>query len=158
MPRDAWHADNARCSVARTRAVVGERWTLLVLREAFYGVRRFDDLPRNLGAPRNVLTARLQTLVEHGLLLRVPYREPGARQRFDYKLTARGRELLPALIALMQWGDRHLADEAGPPVVVRHRDRGEPVRATLTCAAGHSDLTAYDTTPSPGPGLLAAHG
>jgi DNA-binding HxlR family transcriptional regulator len=152
--RDAFSADN--CSVARTLQVVGERWTMLVLREAFYGVRRFDDIQRGTGAPRNVLTERLKTLVHHGLLERVPYQEPGVRRRFEYVLTGRGRELLPALVALMQWGDRHLADPDGPPVVLRHRDCGALVHAVLACDAGHTRLTARDTRPELGPGARAA--
>ncbi len=142
--------------MARTLEVIGERWTMLVLREAFFGVRRFNDLQRNLGAPRNVLTARLATLVDAGILRRVPYREAGSRERHEYRLTSAGLDLMPALIAVMQWGDRHLADECGP-VVVRHRDCGEPVSAVLTCAAGHSGLTARDTEPTPGP-LLQQRG
>lgn len=144
-----------RCSVARTLAVVGERWTMLVLREAFYGVRRFDDFQRHLGVARNVLTARLATLVDHGLLVRTPYHEPGRRRRDEYRLTPAGQELLPAIIALMQWGDAHLADAAGPPVTVAHRGCGAPVHAELVCAAGHGALTARDTAPGPGPGMLA---
>ena len=144
---DRTSAARDTCSVARTLEVVGERWTMLVLREAFYGVRRFNDFQQLLGAPRNVLTARLQTLVDAGVLRREPYREEGARERHEYRLTEAGRDLMPALVALMQWGDRHLADEAGGPVVVRHRDCGEQVSAVLTCAAGHAGLTARDTVP-----------
>ena len=149
MERDGLPFDH--CSVARTLEVVGERWTLLVLREAFYGVRRFTDFQRNLGAPRNVLTARLQTLVDAGVLRRVPYREDGARERHEYRLTAAGVDLLPTVVALMQWGDRHLCDDAGGPVVVQHRDCGAPVSAVLACAAGHTGLTAFDTEPVLGP-------
>lgn len=154
MLQDRTALSSANCSVARTLEVIGERWTMLVLREAFYGVRRFDDFQRLTGAPRNILTARLRTLVEHDVLTRVPYREPGARQRYEYALTPRGRELLPAILALMQWGDEHLADPAGPPVVVKHRSCGEPVRAVLACDAGHSRLTARDTYPEEGPGAV----
>lgn len=150
MDRDGLPFD--QCSVARTLEVVGERWSLLVLREAFYGVRRFTDFQRNLGAPRNVLTTRLQTLVDAGVLRRVPYREEGSRERHEYRLTAAGRDLLPAVVALMQWGDEHLAGETGAPVVVRHRACGNPVSAVLTCAGGHAGLTAFDTEPVLGPG------
>jgi DNA-binding HxlR family transcriptional regulator len=147
MDRSAYSFEN--CSVARTLEVVGERWSLLVLREAFYGVRRFNDLQRHLGVPRNVLTARLQTLVEAGLLARVPYREQGARERYEYRLTPAGLDLFPTLIALMAWGDKHLAGSAGGPVAVHHRDCGAAVSAVLTCAAGHGGLTARDTVPVP---------
>lgn len=124
-----------------------------MLRECFYGVRRFDDLQRNVGLARNVLTDRLVTLTEHGLLVRVPYREPGRRQRFEYRLTTAGRELLPAVLALMQWGDAHLAGPAGPAVTVAHRVCGDTVRVEIVCGGGHRQLTARDTEARPGPGL-----
>jgi DNA-binding HxlR family transcriptional regulator len=129
--------DRSRCSVAGTLAVVGEKWSLLVLREAFLGVRRFADLQRALGAPRAVLTDRLNSLVASGLLVRVPYRAEGERQRHEYRLTDKGRDLHAALVALMQWGDRWLADDGVPPLQLTHRDCGEPVSLTLRCAAGH---------------------
>ncbi|WP_369258631.1 winged helix-turn-helix transcriptional regulator [Geodermatophilus amargosae] len=129
--------DRARCSVAGTLAVVGEKWSLLVLREAFLGVRRFADLQRALGAPKAVLTDRLNTLVAQDLLVRVPYRDEGARQRSEYRLTERGRDLYPAVVALMQWGDRWLAGGGAPPLELSHRDCGAPVSLSLRCAAGH---------------------
>lgn len=153
--RSAFSAEN--CSVARTLAVVGEKWTLLVLREAFYGVRRFAEFQVNLGLARNLLGARLRTLVAEGVLERATYREPGARGRQEYRLTEKGRELFPALVALLQWGDKHLADAAGPAVVVRHDDCEQPVHAVLECAAGHRSLNARDTHPTPGPGARPAH-
>jgi DNA-binding HxlR family transcriptional regulator len=154
LERDGFSAAN--CSVARTLAVVGEKWTLLVLREAFYGVRRFDDMQRHLGCARNVLAARLQTLVDHGVLTRAPYKEPGSRERYEYRLTDSGRELLVAVVALMQWGDAHLAEPEGPPVVVTHANCGAPVQAALSCADGHHGLTTRDTAPVPGPGAVRA--
>lgn len=150
MDRSAFSTEN--CSVARTLAVVGEKWTLLVLREAFYGVRRFADFQSSLGIARNLLAARLNTLVQEGVLERVPYREPGARARQEYRLTDRGQELFPALVALLQWGDRHLADAAGPAVLVRHTDCGELVNVVLECTARHRPLHVRDTHPAPGPG------
>ncbi|MQA79559.1 MAG: transcriptional regulator [Streptosporangiales bacterium] len=150
--RSRYRSDN--CSIGRTLTVVGERWTLLILREAFYGVRRFEDLQRNLGVARNVLAVRLQTLVEHDLLVRHPYRKTGHRERFEYRLTEKGRDLFPALVALMQWGDRYLADDSGPAVVVTHQDCGAVVSAELTCEAGHGGLSARDTEPRPGPGAV----
>ena len=154
IDRDAFLADN--CSVARTLAVVGEKWTLLVLREAFYGVRRFDHMQRHLGCARNVLAARLQTLVDNGVMTRRPYKEPGSRERYEYHLTDSGRQLIVAVVALMQWGDEHLADPAGPPVVVTHAGCDAPVRAVLACDSGHRGLTARDTAPVPGPGAIGA--
>jgi DNA-binding HxlR family transcriptional regulator len=157
----AMHPDRFRygaenCSIQRTLEIVGEKWTLLVLREAFYGVRRFSDFLRALGCARNILSARLATLVEHGILVRQPYRDPRSRPRDEYRLTDKGLELFPALVALMRWGDRWIADEAGPPVEVAHRDCGEPVVAELRCGAGHGPLSARDTEALPGAGAKAA--
>jgi DNA-binding HxlR family transcriptional regulator len=147
------------CSVARTLEVVGEKWTLLVLREAFYGVRRFDQFHQVLGCARNLLSVRLATLVEHGLLERRSYRQPGQRTRHEYRLTDKGRDLFPAIVALMQWGDRWTADQDGPPVVLRHRDCGAAVGVVLHCDAGHTGLAARDTVPEPGTGArLVADG
>lgn len=125
------------CSIARTLSVVGERWALLVVREVSLGVRRFADIQAATGAPPSVLTERLRTLVELGVLQTSPYREPGARERLEYRLTEAGRDLQPVLLALKDWGDRHLADERGVPVVTRHVDCGAPVHAVLTCDEGH---------------------
>jgi DNA-binding HxlR family transcriptional regulator len=152
--RAAYSAEN--CSVARTLAVVGEKWTMLLIREAFYGVRRFVDFQANLGIARNLLSTRLSTLVDHDILCREAYREPGSRPRQEYRLTDKGRALFPALVALMQWGDTYLADPAGPAVVIRHEECDQPVHAVLRCAAGHQPLTARDTHPVPGPGALHA--
>jgi DNA-binding HxlR family transcriptional regulator len=152
--RDQISTEN--CSVKRALDVIGEKWTLLVLREAFYGARRFELFQARIGCPRQVLTDRLSTLVGAGVLLRVPYQEPGQRERHEYRLTEKGRDLLPAVIALMQWGDKWEADPAGPPVEVTHRDCGQPVELTLRCSADQTPLTAYDTEPRPGPGARPA--
>lgn len=152
MHPDRLHYSSANCSIARTLSVVGEKWTLLVLREAFYGVRRFDDFHAALGCARNLLSARLKTLVEHGLLEKQAYRDDRGRRRDEYRLTDKGRDLLPAIVALMQWGDRWAADEVGPAVELRHRDCGEPISALLSCAAGHASLAARDVLAVPGPG------
>lgn len=154
--------DPANCSVARALSVVGERWSLLIVREAIDGVTRFNDFRDRLGIAGNLLAARLDSLVAAGVLLRVPYREPGTRQRYEYRLTERGLDLRPTLLALLEWGDRYLADPEGPSVVVRHHsaDDGhaceEPVRISLECAAGHGDLppSAIHRTPGPGARFL----
>jgi DNA-binding HxlR family transcriptional regulator len=125
------------CSVARALDVVGERWSLLVIREVSLGVRRFDAIRAATGAPRAVLTDRLASLVRDGILERVSYREEGSRTRWEYRLTGAGRELTPVLTALRQWGDRHLSGEAGPPAVFTHRGCGAPVRVQHICADGH---------------------
>jgi DNA-binding HxlR family transcriptional regulator len=138
--------DRSRCSVAGTLAVVGEKWSLLVLREAFLGVRRFADFQRVLGVPKAVLSDRLATLVEQGILRRVPYQAAGERQRQEYRLTTKGRDLYPTLVALMQWGDTYLAD-GPPPLELQHQDCGAPVRLELVCEAGHRLSGAREVRP-----------
>lgn len=154
LARSAYSAEN--CSIRRTLDVVGEKWTLLVLREAFYGVRRFDDFHRGVGCARNILSARLATLVEHGILERHGYREPGSRPRSEYRLTDKGRDLFPALAALMQWGDRWTADPDGPPVELRHAGCGATIGVELRCAAGHGPLAPREVVPEAGSGAIAA--
>jgi DNA-binding HxlR family transcriptional regulator len=137
------------CSVARAMDILGERWTMLIMREAFYGVRRFSDMQRNLGIARNILSTRLQMLVRAGILERRLYQvEP---ERFEYRLTQAGRDLYPAVIAIMKWGDEYLADEAGPPVVLRHTC-GELIDPVLVCNCCGGPLHPHDVTPEPGPG------
>jgi DNA-binding HxlR family transcriptional regulator len=144
------------CSIERTLAVVGEKWTFLVLREAFKGVRRFADMQAATRAPRQVLSARLARLVEEGLLRKVPYREPGHRRRDEYRLTQKGLDLYPIMVSLMHWGDRYVADPAGPSVVLTHRDCGSPIEVQLRCADGHEVPSPREVTPRPGPGARLA--
>ena len=141
--------DRSRCSVAGTLAVVGEKWSLLVLREAFLGVRRFADFQRVLGAPKAVLTDRLNTLVDQDILRRVPYQAQGERQRREYRLTQKGMDLYPTLVALMAWGDKYLAEDGDVPLELRHRDCGEPVHLALVCDAGHQLSGAREVRPVP---------
>lgn len=136
------------CPVAGTLEIIGERWTLLVLREAFLGLRRFDDFHQKVGCARNLLTERLATLVEHGVLRKTPYRDEGQRERFEYRLTPQGHELYPVLQALRQWGDRWLNDGKGPLDVV-HRDCGGRVFTEVRCELGHGPLPARETEPIP---------
>jgi DNA-binding HxlR family transcriptional regulator len=136
-PRGGWTAE--RCTIAKALEVIPTRSAFLILREAFYGTTRFDDFAQRVGISEPVTAARLKELVENGLLEREDYREPGQRTRQRYRLTEKGADLFPALVALMQWGDRWL-DDRGGPVEIRHRDCGEAVRAELRCAAGH-DVT-----------------
>jgi DNA-binding HxlR family transcriptional regulator len=142
----------ANCSVAATLGIVGEKWTLLVVRELFYGVRRYEDFLEIIGCARNILSDRLRKLVAHDFVRRVAYREEGQRERFEYRLTPRGMDFFPALMALMRWGDRWLAGKYGPPVVVEHRNCRATVSTEIRCAAGHGPLTARETAPVPGPG------
>jgi DNA-binding HxlR family transcriptional regulator len=144
--------DSANCTIGAAVGIIGERPTFLLLREAFSGVRRFDDMQRRTGMPRQVLSDRLARLVTEGLLRKVPYRESGQRRRYEYRLTQKGLDLYPVLVALMQWGDRYAAGPAGPQVLLRHRDCGEPVQVQLSCRAGHVLDSARDVTPVPGPG------
>ena len=132
-PRGAWVAD--RCSIAKALDVVRTRSAFLILREAFYGTTRFVDFAERADVSEPVAAARLRELVEHGLLEREDYREPGQRTRREYRLTRKGEELFPVLAALMQWGDRWEND--GGRVELRHRDCGEPVEVALRCASGH---------------------
>ena len=143
--------DTANCAIGAAVGVLGERPTFLVLRETFNGVRRFDDMQRRTGMPRQVLSQRLARLVAEGLLRKVRYRESGQRSRDEYRLTDKGLDLYPVLVALMEWGDRYAGGADGQPVLLRHRDCGEPVRLQLTCAAGHILESAREVTPVPGP-------
>ena len=104
----------ADCGMARAIDMVGDRWVLLVLRELFYGVRRFDDLEADTGAPRAVLSQRLRSLVSNGLADRIPYKEEGSRTRYEYVLTPKGRDLGVVVAALTEWGDRHLRNDPAP--------------------------------------------
>ena len=142
--------DGQTCSVARTLEVVGERWTFLILRDAFLGVRRFDDFQRSLGIARNVLNTRLQRLVAAGLLERRRYQE--RPERYEYRLTEMGLDLWPGLVAMMQWGDRWLAGEQGPPMEVEHRGCGGAVTPRRTCERCGADLGPRDVRVVPGPG------
>jgi DNA-binding HxlR family transcriptional regulator len=149
--------DSTVCSVARTVEVLGDRWTLLVLRDVFNGIRRFADLSSHLGIARDVLAKRLAALVEEGLITRVPYREPGARTRYEYRLTDAGRELRPLLLALLEWGDRYRCDPAGPPAQLFHAECGAPVRVEVRCAEGHEIGPRTHLTAKPGPGSRLVH-
>jgi DNA-binding HxlR family transcriptional regulator len=139
------------CSIARTVDLIGDGWTPMVLREAFYGTTRFDDFERVLGIGRNVLSQRLGRLVEEGLLERQAYQQNP--QRHDYVLTEKGRELFPVLAAMMAWGDRWLAPDAGPPVLLRHAACGHDTRAEVVCAECREPLELDDVTPHLGPGF-----
>src|SRR5512138_256798 len=146
----AWSAEN--CTIGRALEIIGEKWSIVVLREVFMGIRRFEDLRVRTSIPRQVLTNRLARLVDHGLLRRQPYQEPGHRSRDEYRLTQKGLDLYPVLLALLEWGDRYLGDPDGSPIALTHRDCGEPVHVELRCADGHP-VTPRDTIPRPGPGV-----
>ena len=139
-----------RCPVARSMAVLGERWAMLVLREAFYGTTRFDEFERHLGIAPNILSARLKDLTEHGLLEKVPIAESGARH--EYRLTERGRDFFPAYLALKAWADRWMAGPDGPPVLLEDAVTGRPIEAPPALSAAGTPLRPEDVRIRPGPG------
>lgn len=153
--RDRW--DSGNCSVARALEIVGTRSSLLLLREAFFGTRRFEDFRRRVGVTEAVAATRLREMVTEGLLARRPYQEPGQRTRQEYVLTEKGRDLFPALVALLQWGDRYLADPEGPPILLWHAECRAPVRAEVRCAHDHS-VPVRECRIGPGPGAHPAGG
>jgi DNA-binding HxlR family transcriptional regulator len=137
------------CSVAQSLEVIGEWWTPLILRDAFLGVTRFDDFQRRLGIARNVLSDRLDTLVSHDVLKRVPYQD--SPPRYDYKLTEKGRDLWLVVAALREWGDRWEAPD-GPPVEVVHTTCGHVAKIVPTCEACGEVLSPFDLRARRGPG------
>jgi DNA-binding HxlR family transcriptional regulator len=139
--------DGQNCSIARTLEIVGERWTLLIVRDAFLGRRRFDEFQESLGISRNVLAERLGRLVEEGILERVLYQEHP--ERYEYRLTEKGRELRLALAALRQWGDAYLSER--PPTLLRTKDGNRPVIAAFI-PEGAPHLGVDEVTSVPGPG------
>jgi DNA-binding HxlR family transcriptional regulator len=160
------------CSMAATLEVIGERWTILIVRDIFLGVRRFDDLQRSLGVARNILATRLERLVEHGIVRKRAYQQHPVR--YEYRLTTKGADLWPVLMSLLQWGDRYAID-GDPPVVVEHRGCGGELddrRRCLTCGADvtvteavairtgarrpNPDTSAAATSPAPA-GSTPAH-
>jgi DNA-binding HxlR family transcriptional regulator len=141
------------CSIARSLAAAGEPWSPLVLRDVWVGINRFDDIQRDLGLSRKVLTERLKHLVEAGMLERRPYSERPPRH--EYVLTRKGLEFVDVLMAMAEWGDRWTAGEAGPPVLRRHRRCGQLTHVELRCSACGEALHAADVDVEPGPGLAA---
>ena len=149
---------DSTCSIARSLGVLGERWTFLILREAFLGATRFAEFRDGLGVASDVLSDRLGTLVEFGVLAREPYQEPGARSRFAYRLTPAGRELHVVLGALQQWGDEHLPHPDGPSMLRRVRGTGRPAHVGFIDEDGREVATtdvaviaaAAATVPAPG--------
>jgi DNA-binding HxlR family transcriptional regulator len=141
-------------SVSRALSLIGDRWTILILRETFFGVRRYGQFARNLGIPRPTLSLRLRKLVDSGLLDRVLYSsEP---ERYEYRLTHAGRDLFPAVIALMRWGDTHLAGPEGPPIVLHHETCGSPTHPHVTCDVCGEEINNRNVRPARGPGYAAA--
>ncbi len=137
------------CSVAQCLEVVGEWWSMLILRDVFFGVSRFDAFQDRLGISRNVLNQRLNKLVESGILTKKPYSQHPPR--YDYRLTEKGRDLWPVLESMRQWGDRHAAPD-GPPVLMRHTNCGQISTAVMTCSSCGEPLEARSMQAVAGPG------
>jgi DNA-binding HxlR family transcriptional regulator len=147
--------DNQVCSIASALELVGERWSLLVLRDVFLGVRRFDDIQRDLGIARNVLRDRLTLLVDEGILKRVRYQE--RPERFEYRLTDKGRDLWPVLHALMAWGDEHVSGQGNEPTIVEHRGCGGRVDTRRMCDRCGEVIDFADVVAKAGPGARPGH-
>jgi DNA-binding HxlR family transcriptional regulator len=146
--------DNQICSIARSLEAIGDRWTLLVIRDLFVGVRRFEDLQRDLGVARNVLTDRLGRLVDEGIVERRLYQE--RPERYEYRLTAKGMDLWPVMISLLKWGDRHAPDEGGPPTRVVHRNCGGEIDERLKCGRCGEPMDARSAKVVRRPDLMPA--
>jgi DNA-binding HxlR family transcriptional regulator len=155
-PVDWRDIDLENGSLRRAAEIVGDKWVMLIVRDAMLGITRFDELQHRLGLSAPVLSTRLRRLVEEGILQPQPYREPGQRTRTEYALTRKGAELFHALVAIMQWGDRYLADPVGPALSFRHDRCGGPVRVVVRCDAEDMDVDVDDAHIAPGPGAKPA--
>lgn len=135
------------CSVARSVAVIGDRWTLMILRDCFLGVRRFEAFQERLGISRTIIADRLKHLTQEGVLRRTPYQDHPTR--YEYRLTEKGLDLHPVIMAVVHWGDRHYAGEAGPPLLHRHKTCGCDFHPVQTCSeCGEPvDARAVETRP-----------
>ena len=147
--------ENQSCSIAGALEVVGERWSLLIVRDILLGLRRFDELQSHLGIARNILQARLARLQAQGVIERVPYQERPLRH--EYMLTEKGLDLWPAIVALMKWGDRYTPPEGGPAVLIEHRGCGGAVDEHRICERCGARLKARDAVGRPGPGAAPGH-
>lgn len=144
------------CSFSRTLSVVGDRWSLMILRDCFLKVRRFDDFHARLGIGRPILTDRLKKLVDHFILTKVAYQQNPTR--YEYRLTEKGLDLYPIIMGLVHWGDVHMRDKAGRPLVHRHLACGHDFDPVLTCSHCAAEVTARHVAVRPGPGAReAAH-
>ena len=138
------------CSVARTLSVIGDRWTMLIIRNAFMGTRRFADFQSQLGMTKHLLSGRLKRLVEVGVFTREAYQQG----RYEYRFTAMGDALYPVLLSMAAWGDRWLDEGKGAPVVFVHKECGKPMTPTMTCSECGEPVTVHNVIPAPGPGLM----
>lgn len=138
------------CSVARTVAVIGDRWTLLILRDCFLGVRRFEAFQERLGISRTIIAERLKLLVDEGVLIKVAYQDRPVRH--EYRLTEKGLALHPVIMAVVHWGDRFYGGEAGAPLLHRHKACGHDFHPVMTCSECGEAVGPRDVEPHPGPG------
>lgn len=145
-----------RCSLARSLDVIGDWWTPLIMRDVFLGVTRFDDIATDLGISRNLLTRRLKHLIARGVISRETYRTRPTRH--DYRLTASGLDLIPAILALTAWGDRWAQPAEGPPIRFLHHGCGSVFEAKVTCSGCGAAIDAAEVTALPGPGGAARPG
>lgn len=134
--------DKQPCSLARAISVVGDRWTLVILRDCFLGIQRFDALEKSLGITRHVLADRLKKLVDSGVLYKTPYQQKPIRE--EYRLTEKGLELHPVILALVHWGDKHMVDERGAPIVHVHKKCGQVMQPVTVCSCCKEPVTAKD--------------
>lgn len=142
------------CSFSRTLSVIGDRWTLMILRDCFMKVRRFEDFHDRLGIGRPILTERLRKLVDHFVLTKVAYQENPTR--YEYRLTQKGLDLYPVVMSIVHWGDIHMADRNGRPLLHEHLDCGHMFDPVLTCSECTRPVTARDVAIHPGPGTRGA--
>ena len=143
-----------RCSIARTVSVIGDRWTLLILRDCFLGIRRFEAFEARLGITRHVLADRLKKLVDEGVLKKVPYRD---RQiRYEYRLTQKGLDFYPILMGIVHWGDTYMAGDEGRPLLHRHLTCGHNFDPVLVCSVCRQPVDPREVRVEPGPGASVA--
>ncbi len=147
--------DEQQCSLSRAISVLGDRWTLLILRDCFLRVRRFEQFQARLGIARRVLAERLDKLVDKGVLKRVAYQERPLRE--EYRLTEMGLDLYPVIMSLVHWGDKHLAGDRGEPVLHRHDACGKDFVPVMTCSECGEPVDPRSVTPRPGPGMDATN-
>ena len=142
--------EQEQCSVARTVAVIGDRWSVLILRDCFLRVRRFEEFQSRLGAPRHILADRLKKLVHFGVLRRAPYQDKPAR--YEYILTQKGLDLYPVMMAIVHWGDVHMVDERGRPLLHEHKNCGKVFDPVLVCSECGEPIRAKEVHVHAGPG------
>lgn len=141
------------CSVARALSVLGDRWTMLILRNAFMGIHRFDDFQRSLGLTRHVLSERLKRLVEHGILVKVPYVE--RQERFEYRLTDKGLDLYPIMLSMVQWADKWMDMGLGKPIEFTHKHCGKKMIPRMVCSECDEPIQVKDVRATAGPGYFS---